>query len=349
MEQKETVKLFIENGFQISNNILEKVSKNPEKIIKKLKTLKPRPFIITEKYLEKIMEEEETQIKIIKRFFFDEKEMRVGDYTKLFLLRYDKIKNILSKNKSLDKLISINRLDGMGEFSIIGIVREKDKKKLLVEDPTGETHVFLKDENKLKNIILDSVLGFKCKKDGNVYYIEKLIYPDISLAREITKASKKMKIMIISNPSILKGDNYKKLTNFIKITKNLFSIFVFGGWIDEEKIKEFNTHDIFTVSDDCKITLLKIEKIKILLIPKGIAENYNSLLYLLINRSIFSFDPKNQKNIDFILEDIPDILITNINQTFFKNYKGTTIVSISNPKKNFIIDLNTREIEENVL
>ncbi len=130
MDEKKIVKLFLENGFQISANTLSLVKENPIEIINKLKKTKPRPFIVTKNHIEKIMgkskQKKKTKIKIIKEFHILKKPVRVEDYTKHFLSRYEKIRNIISKNTILERLISINKITPKTEnFSIIGLVREK--------------------------------------------------------------------------------------------------------------------------------------------------------------------------------------------------------------------------------
>ena len=49
---------------------------------------------------------------------------------------------------------------------------------------------------------------------------------------------------------------------------------------------------------------------------------------------------------DFILDEIPDIVVSDFGRSIQLNYKGTTIISNSNPQKVFTVNLKTREVEE---
>jgi len=48
MEEKKIVKLFLQNGFQLSKSALTIIPPNPEEVIPELKKIKPRPFIVTD-------------------------------------------------------------------------------------------------------------------------------------------------------------------------------------------------------------------------------------------------------------------------------------------------------------
>jgi len=48
----------------------------------------------------------------------------------------------------------------------------------------------------------------------------------------------------------------------------------------------------------------------------------------------------------FTIDEVPDIILSSEEKTYFKNYKGSTIISNMDQKKYFIINLKTREVEE---
>jgi hypothetical protein len=52
---------------------------------------------------------------------------------------------------------------------------------------------------------------------------------------------------------------------------------------------------------------------------------------------------------EFVLEQTPDILISNLDESSYKNYKGTTLISNSESDKVFSVDLKTRGVEEIVI
>ena len=185
VNKKEVIRLFLKNGFQISENALPLTLNNPNELICDLKTLKPRPFIITEKHIRKILKkptDSKIEIEVLKIYKRRETQIRVEDYIKSFRSRYEGAKNILSKHMGHEKLISINKITKQTSvFSIIGIVRNKKDNNLLLEDLSGQTHVFFDESTKeeLKNVALDDVVGLKCKKNKEKIYGQKTIFPDI--------------------------------------------------------------------------------------------------------------------------------------------------------------------------
>ena len=97
MEEKKIVKLFLCNGFQLSKSALSIVQTNPEGIISELKKIKPRPFIVTDKHIKKILKASNfkpTKVKKIKEFTFNKNPLEVNDYVEHLLSRYKKIKSI---------------------------------------------------------------------------------------------------------------------------------------------------------------------------------------------------------------------------------------------------------------
>ncbi|RKY24063.1 MAG: hypothetical protein DRP62_04635 [Planctomycetota bacterium] len=362
MNEREIVKLFLENGFQISVSALSLVKEDPEGILHELKKLRPRPFIVTENHVKKIINEaggKKPQIKILKEFHLTKKPIKIEDYTKHFLSRYEKMRNILLKHTSLKRLISINKITPKTQdFSIIGLVREKKTNSLLVEDPTGEIHVFFEDNMKTKfdEIFLDDVIGLKCKRVGEKFYADTVIFPDIPLDRKIHKTENEMKIMVVSNPSTLNDESYQKLVNLANNTKHLSSIFIFWNE-DVESLEELSKFNLINIPKKFSPTIFQVSNVNILAIPKHFFNglnhriNKNILTSMLKKRHVLpTFDLKVHVDTDnLILESVPDIIVSNMNEGFYKNYKGTTIVSNKDAHKIFIIDLKTREVDEKTI
>jgi len=180
----EVVRLFLKNGYQISKSALPLVLSSPEEIISGLKKLKPRPFLITEKLIKKILEEtneSKPKTEILKEFLPTKKPIKIEDYVKHLQSRYEKIRAILSKHMDKEKLISINKISQQNIFSIIGIVRERGDSNLLLEDISGEVHVYFDGPMKktLEKICLDDVIGIRCKKIKEKIFARNVIYPKI--------------------------------------------------------------------------------------------------------------------------------------------------------------------------
>lgn len=342
MEEKEIVKLFLSHGFQLSQNTIPLIEKNPEKILSEIEKLNPRPFIVTKDHLNRFVdkkEEERTpQIKFLKKFFFEKKELKTEDYIEHFTKIYEELKDILLKKPKLTKLISINKItDETKEFSLISSVRDKGMNNLLVEDVTGETHVFF-DEGTKKEfdyIELDDVLGFICKKEDEKIYIKNIIYPEVSVTRKINKTIKEARIFYIFKPSFLDDKEFGKLINVLRNTKKTDPIFVFGDWEDRETLKEFD--NVFLILQDSQPCLFEIEDVKILGLPaKNSFEN-------IIDKRLIKID--GLLNI-FSIKEIPDIILSSNKETYSKNYKGVTIISNKDQQKYFAINLKSREVEE---
>jgi len=362
MEEGEVVRLFLKNGYQLSRTALPLVISNPEHIITELKKLKPRPFIITEKQVKKILKEAKkpiSKLELLKEYHQLKAPIKIDDYVKHFLNRYEKIKKIISKRMDTKELVSINKITSQTiTFSTIGIVREKGRGNLLIEDPTGEMNIFF-DENmteKFKDIFLDDVIGIKCKKIKDKYYAKNVIYPDVLSSREISKTENNAKIMVVSNPSSLDDTKYQKLINLISTTENLSPIFLFENKSNKklEGVSKFNP---INISSNSNPSIYQINNIKILVLPKHFFRQTNetdpinfmtSILKRRYIPTIFNSKTHIEGN-NFILDEIPDIIISNFDGSAYKNYKGTTIISNSEPNKIYLIDLRTREIMEKTI
>lgn len=358
MDEQEIVRLFLKEGFQISNNALPLVLENPEKILSELKKLKPRPFVISEKHIKCLQEKTKKKaptIKIIKEYKYNKKPIRVEDYVEHFLSRYVKIKEILSKRMETEKLISINKTAQMTAFSIMGVVREKTENNILIEDSTGELYVFFNDDlkEKLNEIFLDDVIGVVVKKLKDKYYAKKILFPDIPANREINKSEEELILAIVSYPDELDETKYKNLISILT-TQNISSSIIFLNTLNDKILNDLSPFNPINMTPQSNPTLLQIENIKTLLIPKDFfgtltfPDSENILSSILKRRHIFTTFCL-QAHIgcdDFVLEEIPDIMISNFKNTKNKNYKGTTIINNSDPSKFFLINLKTREVFE---
>jgi DNA polymerase II small subunit/DNA polymerase delta subunit B len=359
MNEEEVVRLFLENGFQISKNALGLASRDPEKIIFHLKKMKNRPFIITEQHIKEVLKgfsTREAEVKILKEYTFAKKSMSVDDYVEELSSRYEKIKSLLLKQMAPKQLVSINKIGPQTtNFSIIGLVREKNNDSILVEDPTGEVCVFFDDtlKEKLNEIFLDDVIGVTIKKIKEKFYARTITFPDISSNREISKTENDVVLAVVSGLSNLDEIKYKNLTSALSSIENLSHVVFFDDVVNEKITHDFSRFNpIFPKSNP---TLFQIDKIKILVLPKLFFETLtfdfnmtDPITLILKKRHLFpTFFPK--IHCDDILEEIPDIIISNLNETMNKNYKGTTILSNSNPSKTFLINLRTREVIEKTI
>ncbi|MEM5792850.1 MAG: hypothetical protein QXY45_00615 [Candidatus Aenigmatarchaeota archaeon] len=334
MDKQEVVKFFLSNGFQLSSNVVEKVSQDPHKFLSEFKKINPRPFIITEEHMKKITDKEkiekQTEIKILFKTTFEKNILKPEDFINCYSKIYEKTSNILSKNKKMDRLITINKItDKTNRFSIIGMVREKTNNNLLVEDKTGELFLFTDGVN-IESIELDDILGFVCENREKVY-LREVVYPEIPLGREIGKTEQEIKIFYFYRPSLIQDLN-QVLDDLVK-TKNKI-IFVYGDWQDAAVFGNLNK---YLISDEERIVFFDVGGVKIL----GVFFEIDPI-GLINKRMLKSKNPFE----NFVLEEIPDIILISTKEKYFKNYKGISIISLNQKETYFTINLKTRDIEE---
>lgn len=357
--EEEVVRLFLKNGYQISKTTLPLILSNPEEIISGVGKLKPRPFMITEKHVKKILEESKKpnpKIEILKEYTPLKKPIKIEHYVRHLHSCYEKIRVILSKRMDKEKLISINKITQQKTFSIIGIVRERGESNILVEDPSGETHIIFNDLMKktLEEIPLDDVIGIRCKKIKDKIFARNVIYPDILSSRKIRKTEDEIEVLVLSNPSSLDTQKYQKLLKTISGVENLSTIFLFDDMINEKLSEDFSNFNSVNISQDSNPILFQINDVKILTLPRHFFKKFldknsiNFMISVLKRRSLFTtFNPETHSGEDsFILEKTPDIVISNLDESGYKNYKGTTVISNSDPSKVFLVNLKTREVKE---
>ena len=356
--EEEVIRLFLKNGFQISKKALPLILSQPKEIIFKVEKLKPRPFIITEKHVRKILEERKkpkSKIELFKEYVPLKKPIKIEDYVKNLHSQYTKIKPILSKRMDKEKLISINKISQQKTFSIIGIVREKGENNILLEDPSGEVHVIFDGLMKraLEEICLDDIIGVRCKKIKDKIFAKSIIYPDILSSRKITKTEDEIEIMVVSKPLDLDTQKYKKLLDTISGVENLSSIFLFNDNVNEKLLEDFSKFNSINISQNSNPTLFQIEDLKILTLPRHFFKDLDKtsisiMISIMKRRSLTNtFSPEIYSGEDgFVLDKIPDIVVSNFDENGYKNYKGTTIISSSDPNKLFLVNLKTREVKE---
>jgi len=322
MNEKEIIETFLDMGVQLSSEALSIIKKNPH-LIEQIKKEETRPFIITGEHLKKIMNlENEATIKTIKIFSLKSDKIRIEDYVTHLHSRYEKMKDLILKNNP-EKVISINKItENTLKFTIIGIVRNKTQNSVTIEDMTGEINVIFDGilKYKLSEIGEDDVIGLTCRKEKNRYIASKIIFPDIPLNREVAKSNKDIKIFVSSK--IVKDEDDKTLINLEDVK--------------EPEMKEY-------------------QNIKFLIIPKSFFQRINAnvnsdfLQTILKKRHIYSCFIADMSfgEDQLVLEQIPDIIISDLSPRMCKNYKGTTIISVPENERGFIVNLKTREVADN--
>jgi len=382
MKKQKIIKKFLERGYQLDPRSLDFFHKNPDKIeifLEKINQTKAKPSVITLDFINSLFEKlpKKTEIEIL-RAFEQKKKTSVGDLTNFFVDRYEKIRKMFSGRSDLLNLISINKITPRTKkFSLIGLVKEKTGKNLVLEDLTGEINVLLKKD---KKIVLDEVVGVVCEQD-DVVRVKNVLFPDVPLKREINKTKKETYCLFISDIHMddknFQKPNYKKFLDWLNEKKfEKLYIFVLGHVSSnkEDIVNFFDSlpEEVFKIylkgEDDpdlkvgdlqlSELVLIRIEKnVVSLLFHGGLLEKYSSLwkdppeeimLNLLKKRHIDPiFEKKFYEHDPFVLDIIPDIVaFGHLHSPGYLNYKGTTILSTGSfiTKPIFwLINLKTRE------
>jgi len=337
MDKQEIVRLFLSRGFQLSSNAIKTVEQDPEKFLCGVEKLNPRPFIITEEHLKKVLDIEKTkkkqEVNILFKITQPKDILKPEDFIKCYSKIYEKASKILSNDKRLERLITINKItDKTRKFSVIGMVREKEKNNLLVEDNTGELFLF-NDGASIDDVEIDDVLGFICE-NGDRFYLKDVVYPEIPLSKEVGKSEFDIKLFYFYKPSLIDEELFSKIVEKIRRVKKRL-IFSYGDWRDREIFRGLG--DVVLISEEDKVKFLEIGGIKIL----TVSFDSNPISFLR-KRMVKTGNPFET----LVLEELPDIILTSGKENFYKNYMGVTILNISKKDTYFILDLKSREVEE---
>jgi len=361
MDDKKIVKMFLDNGYQLSGDAIPLVRSNPTQILERLGELKTRPLIITGHHIKKITTKPK-KFKILKEFVPEKEPIKIDDYTKHILLKYDKIRNMFLKRFKKKKLISIANISPRtSKFSIIAAVKKKIDDELTLEDPTGTLNVTF-NEKKFSDVQQDDVVLVSCEKKGNKIRAENMFWPDIPINREVAKSKIESKIAIIPESFLSDNQKTKNFLKWVSDVKNVTNVFIFANnkKILPKEFLSFNTAVIGTGNDSNMGTLiensatLEVNNIKILLLTTDLVQNMGSgittknILSALKRRHLLPHFNQILSVTDdlFVLDDVPDVVITRTDEDTHSNYKGTTIISISAPNKAKLLNLKTREVSE---
>jgi DNA polymerase II small subunit len=150
--------------------------------------------ISLEKDTEQKEKDQKNSIKILSSPVLASQKLEVRDFVRHFRNRYSFLKSILQQKKELENLVSIDKIKGNNNFSIIAIVNDKALTKnknfiLDVEDLTGKTKLLINQNreevfNKSKEILPDDVVGFKCSGTRDFLFVNEIFYPDIALKEQ---------------------------------------------------------------------------------------------------------------------------------------------------------------------
>jgi hypothetical protein len=347
MEKVEVLKKFLNKGLQLDFESLEFFSKSPDEIeqfFQKIST-ENRPTTVTMSFINEVVNKHGEGLRILKTPKQVKNTLSVDDISQILNKRYNFLKKILSARIDLVNLISINKITPkVKRFSAIILIKEKfdDEKAVFGEDDTGEYKFFLKHDYDFEQILQDDVIGIICENDERVK-VEKIIWPDIPMKREINKTKEDFFVSI---------SNYKETVNEPAEDRNEIKqkILLEGGHIkissdtfDFPLTAEINQGVVFLFMDSCFLKKYsEFEKDELIFII-SLLKRRNLDPTFQFNQAIFVNDP-------FIVDTIPDIfVIFGSMKSTNTNYKGTTIITIPHletEKAAWMVNLKTRVVKK---
>ena len=222
-------------------------------------------------------------VKIIHNYKNNPKKIVVEDFIKNFRNRYNVLKSILQEHSELDNLVSISRLNPGKQSSIIALVYDKRVTKngnilLDIEDLTGRTVALINKSRteiyeKSKEILLDEVIALKCSGNGEMVFVNDIIFPDVKLIEskksDVDEIAAFISDVHIGSMKFLES-NFLKFINWIN--GNL------GGF--EQKHEALKVKYLFIIGDTVDgvgVYPGQEEQLKL----KDVREQYNKLAELL--------------------------------------------------------------------
>lgn len=156
------------------------------------------------------------------------KKIEINDFVGNLRSKFNELRNILQEHRELENLVSISKLSKGQRVSIIGMVYEKRITKngnilLDVEDLSGRTRVII-NQNKpdlykqAENITLDSVLGFIGSGDNEIFFANKLVFPD-AIVLEKKKSPVDENVLFLGDlhygSNLFLEDSFKKFIDYL--------------------------------------------------------------------------------------------------------------------------------------
>jgi len=185
--------LFEKNRNQVSEFFLELPKENQKKL-ERLKIKLGLQIEISKETSEasEPKENQEPTVTVNSRFPNTKKKIEVGDFVKNMRGRFQAIREILQERAELENLVSINKLSKTRQgVSIIGMVSGKVVTKnnniiFEIEDLTGSIRVLVNQNRPeiykmAEEISMDSVLGFSGFGDREIFFTNKIVFPDVAL------------------------------------------------------------------------------------------------------------------------------------------------------------------------
>jgi DNA polymerase II small subunit/DNA polymerase delta subunit B len=313
MDKLEIIRVFLQDGIQLTPGALEIIFENQDIIDKIRNFAKEKNLILIDESIFSELKKEETQeIKIL----YPEEiiSYSIEDVIKMYKERFEFLSAEIQKNYSSSTITSLSKIKKLknGEDAmIIGMVKDKTTYTIILEDLTGYETIKM-DAKATEKLFFDDVVGIRVRKEGEDFIGYKVFFPSLTFFRKIGNLKKEV---------VVSGSE-------IKVNSQTLSI---------------KPSDIIRIYiNDYKLFLLDSRVVEIYLQE---SESYVDTLISLIERRhlnpSFLRSKKLYKKDLFLLDEIPDsIVVLNSNEATHRVYKGINIFFLPKDKSLLLKERN---------
>ena len=334
------IEKFLEKGILLSPEAKAKIKE--DEIKKLIANVDDKNVVLTGDILSLIKTD---SVKVVNEYKKRDEIKRIGNFVDFYNKRFEFLRDILKEKLNVEKITSINKLNG-GDVTVIGMVKDKNDDGFAVEDSTGSVFC-ISDES----ILEDEVVAIKGKFEKKKLHEEKIFYPDIPLSKKVNTTkddcmalfTKKLSSRISQKhshvPYIFTFELEPGISNEQKrwiVTKK--------GNVEKDSKKLGLNLPFVVEAGGIIILVFEMEHMNDIKKKLNIDDEKKVVISLLKRRHLLPFvymdkDP-------YLIKKIPDIIFfTGGKESFFLNYKGVSVVSVSN-EKSFLVNLKTRDFEE---
>ncbi len=244
MSQSPTLLKLIEKGVLISPELLEKEIN--EEILKKIEQKYGEDLEYLDEKIIKDFEqekEEEHKVKITKSYDKEPKKRTFQDFVSIFNLRFKNISQMLKNRQEMQGVTSISRINNKNNnerITTIAMIQDKNITKnnsivLKLEDTTGTINAIIKENENNKelyktanDLVLDEIVGINGVVINKAIFVEKIIFPDIPLSKELKKQKEEEYLVLL-------GDTHFGSKHFMREEFTKFIHWINGDLGNEEQ------------------------------------------------------------------------------------------------------------------
>lgn len=331
----DVVEKFLKKGILISPDIKAKIK--PEEVEEIATKLDEKSAVLTEDCYCFIRGK---GVKVIEEYKKGEEVKRITNFVDFYNKRFEFLREILKAKLEVEKITSINKLN-YGSVVVIGMVRERKEDGFTIEDSTGS--VFCVSDKKM---LEDEVIAVSGNFSKAGLKEEKIFYPDIPLSKKVNTTEDDCHAIFTKKFS-KKPSRASYIFTFESSAKSLDGL---KSWVitKKENVSKgqkrlgLNLPSVVDV-DGIRIFVFETDQMDEIKKKLNMDDEKKIIISLLKRRHLSPFVYMN--NDPYLLKEIPDIIFFAGSKSFFLNYKGVSVISVSGDK-GFLVNLKTREYEE---